>query len=93
MVRVRVRFYASLRDDIGVEEVIVHLNDSSFSSLISGLRMLLGGKASRIFSEGGVLRNGLIVSLNNAIIHLSDVQELKLRENDVVDFMPTPSGG
>ncbi|MEM2849787.1 MAG: MoaD/ThiS family protein [Candidatus Bathyarchaeia archaeon] len=93
MVRVTVRFYASLRDDVGVGEVVVRLNDSSFSSLINGLRMLLGVKAGRIFSEDGSLRNGLMVSVNNAIIHLSNVQEFKLCEDDVVDFMPTPSGG
>lgn len=87
------RFYASLRDDIGVGEVIVHLNDRTFNALKNNLKVLLGEKADRIFSEDGALRRGLIVSINNTIIHPLNIQELELRENDVVDFMPTPSGG
>ncbi len=93
MIKVKVRFYASLRDEIGAGEVSVHLNDGSFNSLMNSLRVLLGDRVNRLFSEGGVLRNGLIVSVNNTIIHLSKTREVELRENDVVDLMPTPSGG
>jgi len=93
MVQVKVRFYASLREDIGVGEVTVHLNDQSFNALKNSLKAVLGGKADRIFLEDGTLRRGLIVAVNNTIIHQSSIQELKLRENDVVDFMPAPSGG
>ncbi|MBS7611355.1 MoaD/ThiS family protein [Candidatus Bathyarchaeota archaeon] len=93
MVKIKVRFYASLRDEIGVGEFSVYLNDGSFNSLMNNLRALLGDRVNRLFSEGGMLRNGLIVSVNNTIVYLSKIQELKLRENDVVDFMPAPSGG
>jgi molybdopterin converting factor small subunit len=93
MVQVKVRFYASLRDYIGVGEVIVHLNERTFNMFRDNLKALLGEKADRIFSEDGTLRRGLIVSINNTIIHPSNLQELKLCENDVVDFMPAPSGG
>jgi len=93
MVQVKVRFYASLRDDVGVGEVTVHLNDQSFNALKNNLKALLGEKADRIFSEDGTLRRGLMVSINNTIIHPSNIQKIKLRENDVVDFMPAPSGG
>ncbi|MEM2238929.1 MAG: MoaD/ThiS family protein [Candidatus Bathyarchaeia archaeon] len=93
MVCVRVRFYASLRDEIGAEEVVMYLSDSSFYSLLSRLKALFDGRADRLFSEDGKLRDGLIVSVNNSIVHLSNVRELKLCENDIVDFMPAPSGG
>lgn len=93
MVCVRVRFYASLRDEIGTDEVIIHLSNSSFNSLLSTIKALYGVRANRLFSEDGKLRDGLIVSVNNSIVHLPNTQELKLSENDLVEFMPTPSGG
>lgn len=92
-VRVKVRFYARLRELIGVEELVLELDDSGFSFLIDKLREVLGRKAECIFADDLAPRRGLLFSVNDRLIHPSRLKSLELKDGDVVDIMPPPSGG
>ncbi len=93
-VKVKVRFYASLRDRIGVEERILNLKgDSGFYSLIKELGCSIGERINLIINGSGSIRDDIMISVNNRLIDHSSLKKLRLNDGDQVDIMPLPSGG
>ncbi|HDN05488.1 MAG TPA: MoaD/ThiS family protein, partial [Candidatus Bathyarchaeota archaeon] len=39
------------------------------------------------------IKDSVMVSVNNNLVKPSDLTELKLKDGDVIDIMPLPSGG
>jgi len=93
-VSVKVRFYASLRDRLGMEEKALQLDkNSSLASLVDKLKEAIGEGANVIVDNEGSLRGNVTVSVNNKLIKASDLTKLKLANGDTVALMPLPSGG
>ena len=91
--KVTVRFYASLRERLGVKKVNLQLEEaSSFTSAMEKLAETLGNKADVIFDKLKI-KDSVMVSVNNNLVKPSDLTELKLKDGDVIDIMPLPSGG
>ena len=91
--KVTVRFYASLRERLGVKKVNLQLEEgSSFTSATEKLAETLGNKADVIFDKLKI-KDSVMVSVNNNLVKPSDLTELKLKDGDVIDIMPLPSGG
>lgn len=88
MHKVSVRFYASLREELGFERLEVEAE--RLADLLDKLRDMLGDKRDRVF-EGHSLRRGILVSLNDEIVG-GDLKR-ELRDGDEVGIMPAPSGG
>ncbi|RLI28727.1 hypothetical protein DRO58_01515 [Candidatus Bathyarchaeota archaeon] len=92
-VRVKVRFYARLRELIGFEELVLELGDPGFGFLMDELRKVLGRKAEYIFADGLTPRHGLLFSVNDKLIHPARLKSIELKDGDIIDIMPPPSGG
>jgi len=78
---VLVRFFARLREELGVGEKVLELND----------RATLGELLAAVFKEGPP--EDLLLALNNELVRGDRVDEVRLREGDVIDIMPPASGG
>jgi len=93
-VSVKVRFYASLRDRLGIDEKTLLLDkNSSFAFLIDELREAIGEGVNVLVDKEGSLRGNVAVSVNNKIVGASELTKLKLGDGDTVALMPLPSGG
>lgn len=92
--KVRVKFYASLREKLGVSEVVLKLKENSnFVSLMGKVAEIIGNDTSAIVNDELELRGNVMISVNNNFVKHSDLVRLKLKGGDVVDIMPLPSGG
>ena len=83
---VNVRFFASLREDVGHAEV--QLPAISFAQLRVGLEGLLSAQAIHRLSEEGVR-----IALNQDLIAEQDLESLQLQQGDEVAFLPPVTGG
>ena len=94
IVRVRVKFYASLREKLGICEKVLQLKKNpSFASLAKKLAEVMCGRINIILNSEGELRGNVIISVNNTLVHPSDLARLTLNNGDRIDIMPLPSGG
>jgi len=93
-VKVRVKFYASLREKLGVRGVVLKLKENSnVISLMGKVAEIIGNDMSVIVNDELEVRDNVMISVNNNFVKHSDLVRLKLRGGDVVDVMPLPSGG
>jgi len=93
-VKVRVKFYASLRENLGVDEKVLRVEGNpSLVSLLDRLEEVMGNKINIIINSEGKLGGNVIVSVNGKLVNPSDLASLKLSDGDDVDIMPLPSGG
>ena len=92
--KVKVRFYASLREKLGFKEGVINLEgNDDFPSLTAELKKVIGWKVNIIVDEEGGIRKNLMVSVNNALINPPELAKLRFKNGDRVDIMPLPSGG
>ncbi len=93
MARVVVRFFAWLREEIGVSEIVLD-GLGSLADLLSGIRKSLGSRSGAIFEDDGSLRNNVIIAINNRIVSSEgSFEKISLRDGDIIDIMPLGSGG
>ena len=90
---VKVKFYASLREMLNVNKIEVKIENSKFISLIEKLKENLKDKINLIADEKLRLKDNLMISVNNNLVKHSDLNKIELKNGDMVDFMPLPSGG
>ncbi len=91
--RVSIKFYASLRESLGVKEIILNLNeDSSLASALEKLKDTIGDKTDAVISREGKIRN-VLLSVNGRLVDPENLANLILQDRDEVDVMPLPSGG
>ena len=76
-----VRFFARLREELGVDEEVLELGDGA--TLAELLDLVFKGRRPR----------ALLVALNNELVRDGSIEELRLADGDVVDIMPPASGG
>ena len=93
LVRVKVVFYASLREAVGLDEIILKLNSPTLESLVNELRRALGERVGYVFAEDGSPLRGLLFSVNDRLIPQAELRGLMFKDGDVLDVMPPPSGG
>ncbi|MCD6445302.1 MoaD family protein [Candidatus Bathyarchaeota archaeon] len=90
---VKVKFYASLREMLNVNKIEVKIENSKFISLMEKLKENLKDKINLIADEKLRLKDNLMISINNNLVKHSDLNKIELKNGDMVDFMPLPSGG
>jgi len=92
--RVKMKFYASLKENMGVDETVLRLNGNPiFASLLNKLEEVVGNKIDIIVNGEGKLRGNVMLSVNGKLVNPLDLASLKLKDRDKVDIMPLPSGG
>lgn len=90
-VLVKVRFFAWLREEIGMREITIKCK-GTLRDLLECIRSMLKDKADRIFSDGRI-RKGVIIAINNKVVDTKDINKIILENEDVIDIMPLGSGG
>jgi len=80
-VKVKVRFFARLKEEVGLSEVELELDEGA--SLADVIRAFL-----RERDAGAIL-----VAVNEELVEASDLRDVRLKDGDVVDVMPPASGG
>ncbi len=79
--KVKVRFFARLKEEVGLSEVELELDEGA--SLADVIRAFL-----RERDAGAIL-----VAVNEELVEASDLRDVRLKDGDVVDVMPPASGG
>ena len=92
LVIVKVRFFASLKEELGVAILCLKLERPDFDHLLRELGFCLGSKSSILIKDGS-LKEGIMVAIDNELIPPSQINKVKLKDGCTVDFMPPPSGG
>jgi len=86
-INVRVRFYAELKDLLKVKAVNLELTSGSdWGSLVEALSKRLSNDVMH-----HLRRKGLLIAVNNILVR--ELNKLELKDGDVIDIMPLPSGG
>jgi len=91
--KVKVKFYASLREEIGIEEIVLELLNPTFSALINALKNTIKSKSNAIVDSKGEIRSDIMISVNNKLINRLNLGKLNFEDGDIIDIMPLPSGG
>ncbi|MEM2557603.1 MAG: MoaD/ThiS family protein [Candidatus Bathyarchaeia archaeon] len=94
--RVRVKAFGDLAPLIG-EELTVDLEEGSkLSDLIQEISRIMNGFKERleaISKRQGIIDPGLVILLNGCNINLLDGLNTRLKDGDVVVFLPPAAGG
>ena len=92
MSEVKVKFYASLKEKIGKNEITI--NADNMHELIKVLKDKLGNNFSTwVIGEDGYIKDYYILILNDRIIGKKDFPTVQLKEKDVVHIFPPVAGG
>ncbi|RLF17980.1 MAG: hypothetical protein DRZ82_09085 [Thermoprotei archaeon] len=91
--RLYVRFYARIKEEMGREAVNLNVKGSAMN-IIDLLRILSKDKKMR---KGTLidyyLQGKLLIAVNEEIIRRNEEGKLILKDGDIIDIMPLPSGG
>jgi len=87
--RVYVKFYAKIRDEIGIDHMLLDIKNDS-SRLIEVIREI-DRKMNKKIIEEYYVRRRLLISINDTLIDIDD--DILLKDGDKIDIMPLPSGG
>ncbi|ACL10918.1 MoaD/ThiS family protein [Desulfurococcus amylolyticus] len=91
MAKVKIRLFASLREKYGVSEIEVEVESDEFREAIEKAGEILGRDFidEVLTSEG--YRSDRIILVNGR--HIQFIEELKLRDGDVIAIFPPIAGG
>jgi len=91
--RLYVRFYARIKEEMGREAVNLNVKGNAMN-IIDLLRILSKDKKMR---KGTLidyyLQGKLLIAVNEEIIRRNEEGKLILKDGDIIDIMPLPSGG
>jgi len=95
LIRVFIKFFASLAEILGTSEISLALDDkSSFQVLIEKLKKKYPGKfQNTIFEPNGIIKKSYKILLNNQSIELGSFDEILLQNKDIIAFLPPIGGG
>ena len=79
--KVKVRFFARLKEEVGLSEVELELDEGA--SLADVIRAFLGERDA----------GAILVAVNEELVEAGDLRDVRLKDGDVVDVMPPASGG
>ena len=79
--KVKVRFFARLREETGLNEVELELDEAT--TLTDLIKAFFGDRDTREF----------LIAVNEELVEADDPGGVRLKDGDVVDIMPPASGG
>lgn len=93
MGKVEIKFFAGLKNDIGKEKVMLELNSSSskVENIIDLLISKYGKKAEKALLTQDKKSYKFLVFINKQ--RMSNPKDAKIKDGDVIYFMPPLSGG
>ena len=80
-VKVKVRFFARLREETGLNEVELELDEAT--TLTDLIKAFFGDRDTREF----------LIAVNEELVEADGPGGVRLKDGDVVDIMPPASGG
>lgn len=94
-VKVKVLFFASIKDLVGISELILDVDESS--TVLDVLRRLteIYGERFRefVFSGDFNLKSHIRLALNGDYLDSSRLDEFRVHDGDVIAVLPPVSGG
>ncbi|MEM1578296.1 MAG: MoaD/ThiS family protein [Archaeoglobaceae archaeon] len=88
--RVRIEFYATLREKFG-KSIEIECDGTLKNAFISASRVLGNSLLEEVFDERGNFRNDRIITVNGR--NIKDEMIEKLKENDRIAVFPPVAGG
>jgi len=88
---VKIRFFAWLREKIGMNSIEMSYS-GSLQGLLNELKKYLEGKANVIF-DGNNLKGDVLISVNNKLIPIRKIKDFNVKDGDVIDIFPMGIGG
>ena len=90
--RVKVRLFATLREEVGVRELDLEV-DGGIEDLVRKADENTGGRFSAAVWRDGWFKDGLIIFVNGRNIVFLGGRKAKLRDGDVLAIFPAIAGG
>ncbi len=92
--RVKVRFFTTLRELVGEREVEVEFAGDTVKELLKHLSEKYGRKfVEYVYDETGDVRKYLILLVNGRSITCLERFETKLKDNNIIAILPPVGGG
>ena len=93
--KVKVRFFAELREIVGIKEKILEVTNSPTIYNVLNLLVNIYGKTfeEKIFDEKGGLSENYIILLNGKNIRLLKGLDTTLQDGDEIAIFPPVAGG
>jgi len=91
--KVKVEFFATLREKVGTAGVEVSFNGNMVIDLIAALDEMFGGILKELMVEGGELRELVKIMVNGKDVRGIKGLYTELKERDIVSFFPPVAGG
>lgn len=93
LAKVKVRFFAWLREEVGLSHLTLS-NVEFLADVLASLSEILRDKQNSFLDDRQKLKSGILIALNNRIVNPSqDLSRIRLCDGDVIDFLPLGSGG
>jgi len=90
--KIRVRYFASIRESLGKSEDEIEIKDGlKLSNFIEYLSKI--DKVSNILFNNKRLKDGIIVSYNATIVNRNEFDKITLKDGDEIAFLPFIAGG
>ncbi len=89
---ITIRFYAWIREKFGIRELRIDKKPQTLCDLLQLLRGEIGEKADILFDGDGI-KGGIMIGINNRLVRLDRLEDIYLRDGDIIDIMPLGSGG
>ncbi|EQD33144.1 MoaD, archaeal [mine drainage metagenome] len=90
---ITVKYYANLRQITGINQDSLDYEESTLGCLIDDLDRKYGEPFSRLMTEGGKLRQNVIILLNGLNVIFGKGLDEKIKSGDSVDIFPPVAGG
>ena len=91
--KVKVEFFATLREKVGTAGVEISFNGNNVIDLIAALDEMYGGILKELMVEGGELRELVKIMVNGKDVRGLKGLNTELKERDIVSFFPPVAGG
>jgi MoaD family protein len=90
--KIRVRYFASIRELLGKSEDEIEIKDGlKLSNFIEYLSKI--DKVSNILFNNKRLKDGIIVSYNATTVNRNEFDKIILKDGDEIAFLPFIAGG
>ena len=87
-----VRFYAWIREKLGVGKLTINTKLQTIQELFLELKKILKEESDILFSDNQI-RKGIMIGINNRLVRIEKQEMIRLKEEDIIDIMPLGSGG
>ena len=94
MIKVSVKFFASISEILGVRETTISLDECNFLELLEKLKQKYGEKFQQtIFQPNGTIRESYRILLNENSLYKQELIEIEFKDKDIIAFLPPVGGG